>query len=172
MSSSWLPVRPHARRISRSSATVGRPIRSSRPTRPGSRVMLRETGCAGVMVGRGAIRDPWLPQKIARDLRGEPPLEVSASERRRLLLDYFEAVHESFRSERGALGRMKMMANHFTRDLPHGERLRTGIFRATTKQEAEAHVERYFSVLTAYEAGNPDAFERDGSGEQNPRQSA
>lgn len=53
--------------------------------------MLRETGCAGVMVARGAIRDPWLIRDVWQALRGLPPLpEPTRAERARLLLELFE----------------------------------------------------------------------------------
>lgn len=53
--------------------------------------MLRETGCAGIMVGRGALRDPWLIRDIWRMLRGLPPLPPpTRADRLWLLLDHFE----------------------------------------------------------------------------------
>ncbi len=53
--------------------------------------MLRETGCRGIMVARGALRDPWLVRDIWQALRGLPPLPVpSRADRILLLLDQFE----------------------------------------------------------------------------------
>ena len=39
-----------------------------------ARRLFAETGCAGIMVGRGILTRPWLIRDIARDLRGAPPL--------------------------------------------------------------------------------------------------
>ena len=36
--------------------------------------MLAETGCAGVMIGRAALGNPWLFTQVAARLRGESPL--------------------------------------------------------------------------------------------------
>ncbi len=53
--------------------------------------MLRETGCAGIMVARGAIRDHWLIRDIWRALQGLPPLPAPTSaERMALLRDQFD----------------------------------------------------------------------------------
>lgn len=38
-----------------------------------ARRMLAETGCAGIMLGRGALSNPWLLRDISRDLQGLPP---------------------------------------------------------------------------------------------------
>ena len=36
--------------------------------------MVEETGCAGVMLGRGLTKDPWLARDVSRALTGLPPL--------------------------------------------------------------------------------------------------
>lgn len=38
-----------------------------------ARRMFDETGCAGIMIGRGALSNPWLIRDVARDLQGAPP---------------------------------------------------------------------------------------------------
>jgi tRNA-dihydrouridine synthase B len=53
--------------------------------------MLRETGCAGVMVARGAVRDPWLVRDIWQELRGLPPIPApSREERLAMMRHHFE----------------------------------------------------------------------------------
>lgn len=53
--------------------------------------MLRETGCAGIMVARGAVKDPWLVRHIWQAVRGLPPLDPpSREERLWLLRHHFE----------------------------------------------------------------------------------
>ena len=83
--------------------------------------MLRETGAAGVMVGRGAMRDPWSLLNIAQHLRGEPLTRPTATERHRVLVRFLEDQRPRFRTEQAALGRFKKVANHFCRGVPHGE---------------------------------------------------
>jgi tRNA-dihydrouridine synthase B len=57
-------------------------------------------GVAGVLVGRGALRNPWIFEQAAAIARGEQPREITMEERGRFLLDYidlllFERTHEA-----------------------------------------------------------------------------
>lgn len=109
--------------------------------------MFAETGCAGVMVGRGAMRDPWTLLHISQWLRGEAPVAPTNAQREAAILHYYRSVLESFSSDKGAVGRMKMLANQFTRDLAGGAALRAEIFTSKTGAEAIATVRRYFREL-------------------------
>ena len=120
--------------------------------------MFEETGCDGVMVGRGAIRNPWVLLQISQALRGETPVEVTADERERVLVPYLDSIRGHFRSERGVLGRFKKISNYFTKGLPFGSDLRTLVLRSQTIDEALDHISLYFERLRAYEAGDPTAF--------------
>jgi len=126
---------------------------------PSAEAMLRETGAAGLMIGRGAIRNPWLMLQIGQWLRGEVPVSVDAAEKKRAMLRYFRTIAEALPRERVALGRMKMLTGHFTRGLPFGAGLRVLFLRSQTREEAEQWVHRYFDCLQAYEAGDSKAFD-------------
>ena len=117
--------------------------------------MFRDTGVDGVMIGRGAIKNPWVFRQVRQQMTGEAPTEVDAVEKRRILLDYFAALKPHFRNDRGVLGRMKKIANHFTHGLPYGSELRTAFLHAETIEDAVAHTERYFERLAAFEQGVP-----------------
>lgn len=108
--------------------------------------MLRETGCDGVMLGRGAMRNPWSLLQIAQHLRGEPVTAVTADERRRALLAFLQRFHETFRHERAALGRFKQIAKHFTLDLPDGIDFRRRLLRSESIDEVMGHTEVYFAT--------------------------
>ena len=125
---------------------------------PSAMRMFEETGCDGVMVGRGAIRNPWVLLQISQALRGETPVEVTADERERVLVTYLDSIRGHFRSERGVLGRFKKISNYFTKGLPFGSDLRTLVLRSQTIEEALEHISLYFERLRAYEAGDPTAF--------------
>jgi len=126
---------------------------------PSAEAMLRDTGAAGLMIGRGAIRNPWLMLQISQWLRGEEPVSVDAMEKKRAMLRYFRTINEAIPRERAALGRMKMLTGHFTRGLPFGAGLRVLFLRSQTRAEAEDWIHRYFDCLAAYEAGDSAAFE-------------
>ncbi|MFZ5481891.1 MAG: tRNA dihydrouridine synthase DusB [Myxococcota bacterium] len=117
--------------------------------------MFRETGCDGVMIGRGAIKNPWVFKQVWAQMHGEAPCVVDADEKRRVLLAYFESIRGEFRTDRGALGRMKKIANYFTHGLPYGSELRVAFLHSQSIEEAVAHTERYFGRLAALERGEP-----------------
>jgi nifR3 family TIM-barrel protein len=120
--------------------------------------MFEETGCDGVMVGRGAIRNPWSLLQIARHINGEPIGEVTAADRRRVLFGYLASIEGRFRSERGTLGRFKKISNYFTKGLPYGSEVRTLVLRSQSIEEAVTHLEVYFERLAQFEDGEVTIF--------------
>jgi tRNA-dihydrouridine synthase B len=60
---------------------------------PGELVQrLKETGVAGVLVGRGALRNPWIFAQAAALAAGRAVPVVSLADRRRFLLDYIDIL--------------------------------------------------------------------------------
>ena len=127
---------------------------------PSAVQMVRDTGCAGVMVGRGAMRNPWALRQIAEHFAGHPITTVDAAEKERVLLGFLANLRAVFNRDKGALGRFKKVANHFTRGLPHGATLlRMAVLTSQTPDEAIAAVQQYFTLLRAFEAGDGQAFD-------------
>lgn len=122
---------------------------------------LEKTGCDGLMIGRGAIRNPWVFREIQAALGGETYPEVGPTEREQVLLGYYEAIRTRFRSDLGALGRMKKIARYFTGGVPHATILRDAIWHSDTVDEAEFRVRLFFERLRRWEAGDETAFDDD-----------
>jgi tRNA-dihydrouridine synthase B len=116
--------------------------------------MVEETGCDGLMIGRGAIRNPWVIRQIAQHFRGETPIEVTASERRRVLFAYLADIRARFHSDQAALGRFKKIVSHFTKGVPHGVTVRTAILRSQSIDEAIAQADAFFTWLEDRQNGN------------------
>src|SRR4051812_28273497 len=56
---------------------------------------LLDSRISGVLVGRGALRNPWIFEQAAALSRGETPREITLEERGRFLLDYIDLLrHE------------------------------------------------------------------------------
>jgi len=85
---------------------------------------LRETtGCEDVMLGRGAISDPFLAQRI-RGLRPAIPQPAEWLELSPMLAVFWELVkHKARLRPRRAPGRLKMWLNSLRRTWPDAERL-------------------------------------------------
>jgi len=122
---------------------------------------LRYTGCDGLMIGRGAVRNPWVFKQIEQTLAGQEPVVVDHAERERVLLGYFKAIRPEFKNDRAALGRMKKISNFFTRGVPYGGRLRQAIFHSQTIAEATERVEEFFANLSVLEKGDRNPFHDD-----------
>jgi nifR3 family TIM-barrel protein len=54
--------------------------------------MKEETGCDGVMVGRGAYGSPWVFSEIVAGLEGREYVPPTASEKKAILTEQFETV--------------------------------------------------------------------------------
>ena len=128
---------------------------------PSARRMFEETGVDGVMIGRGAIKNPWVFKQIRAEMLGEVPVEVDSQEKRRVLLGYYDSLRGEFRTDRGALGRMKKIANYFVSGLPHASELRYSILHSETPEAALDAVNWCFDALAERERrqeGESEAF--------------
>jgi tRNA-dihydrouridine synthase B len=107
--------------------------------------MLRETGAAGVMIGRGAVRNPWVFQEIAAALAGRPAPVIDLRERERVLVGYFDRLRSAFHSDHGALGRIKKLARYFPGGLAGGDALRDAIWHSRDVDEALDRTRAWFA---------------------------
>jgi len=71
------------------------------------RRVLRETGAAGLMLGRGAIADPLLFARLRGAAAGEPSRQEMAAMLRRYLLDALARYGELFCGEKQVLAKLK-----------------------------------------------------------------
>lgn len=112
--------------------------------------MLRETGCDGVMIGRGATRNPWIFREIAVRL-GSPSVPAAAegptlADRRDLVLSHFRAVAERD-PEREALHKLRKFTGWYSHGLPQGRDLRRRINDLPDVPSFLHAVERFFDHL-------------------------
>ncbi|MEA3363471.1 MAG: tRNA-dihydrouridine synthase family protein [Thermodesulfobacteriota bacterium] len=106
--------------------------------------LLQETEVVGLMLGRGALADPWLFQRI----RGELPGEIDETQRRsdlfQLLSDLVPRYLVKFCGERQALMKLKDLLNFIPDDCL--QRDIGKLKRATTVARFSALLEKYFST--------------------------
>jgi tRNA-dihydrouridine synthase B len=108
---------------------------------------LKESGAQGVMIGRGAVRDPWVFKRVNAALLGQEFQEPSLEERLSSLKQYFDYLVQGVNSEKHACGRIKKVIGLFTRGLPYGDELRQEIFHQHELAKIYQATEAYFARL-------------------------
>jgi tRNA-dihydrouridine synthase B len=108
---------------------------------------LARTGAAGVMIGRGAIRNPWVFREVEAALHGLPAPIVTPEDRMAVLLGYLDDIHARFDHERRTLGRFKKISRYFTDAVPGGDALRQAIFHSHSLDEVVGRVHAHFADL-------------------------
>lgn len=88
--------------------------------------LMAATGCDGVMVGRGATRNPWIFRQISAQMSGGRIGASTIAERRELILGHFRMVAER-ESSAFALHKLRKFTGWYTHGLPNGRRLRQEI---------------------------------------------
>jgi nifR3 family TIM-barrel protein len=112
--------------------------------------MLQETGCDGVLIGRGATKNPWIFRQIAARLSGGELPEPSVQDRRDLILNHFRLLAD--REPRNyALHKLRKFTGWYTHGLPHGAKLRRRINDLPDVDAFLAAVEEFFEDLLARE---------------------
>jgi len=104
------------------------------------RRMMTETGCAGVMPGRAAMGNPWLPGAMADVLAGREPAGYppSPDERREVFCIHLQKMIDWLGSERRAVLRMRKQLVWYIRGLDKAAGLRRKLFRIDTAEEMTA----------------------------------
>jgi tRNA-dihydrouridine synthase B len=108
----------------------------------------RETNCDGVLIGRGAMANPWIFRQIEDIGAGRAPFEPTLADKRAVLLEYFELLRADM-PEFAAIGRMKQLAGQFTRGLTGGARFRQVIYHSHAVTEILDRIEEYFETIAA-----------------------
>jgi nifR3 family TIM-barrel protein len=129
---------------------------------------VRGSGVAGVLIGRGALRNPWIFGQVADLLDGRPPRPVGLEDRGRFLLEYVdlllsERVDEArgFRHvaparpgpvdpapargrERWVINKLRALVSWYSKGLDEGSRLRVSINRAESIAQLREVIHEFF----------------------------
>jgi len=115
--------------------------------------MKRETGCDGVMIGRGAMGNPWIFRTLAAVDRGAPdPGPPTLAERRAVWRRHAGLVGEHA-PERMRLHELRKTLAWYSRGLRGGAILRQRGFTTTDPGALLAMGEAFFDELEAFRAG-------------------
>jgi len=94
----------------------------------------RVAHATGVMIGRGAMGNPWIFAEVNRALRGLPPIQVSWTERAATAARHLQMMVE-WKGERVAIPEMRKHMGWYTKGLPGAAKIRAAVNRMETKQE-------------------------------------
>jgi nifR3 family TIM-barrel protein len=117
----------------------------------GAFARFRETGCDGVLIGRGAMSNPWIFRQIEDVMHGRQIFEPTLADKRAILHEYFDMLREEM-PETPAINRMKQLAGQFTRGLQGGALFRTSLYHSHSVEEILNRIEEYFEAI---ETGSP-----------------
>lgn len=108
--------------------------------------MRAETGCDGVMIGRGALRNPWIFEQIAALVAGRAPPQPSGDD----VLGHYDALAEMLRATypKNTLGMLKEQVRYLARVVRDGSAFMSAALRSSTADELRG-------VLAARLAGQP-----------------
>jgi nifR3 family TIM-barrel protein len=105
--------------------------------------MMERTGCAGVMIARGALRTPWLFARAAELLRTGISLpEPGFSEKLRIVRRHLELLVE-FEGERTAVRTLNQRISWYGKTMGHIKPLKEAIRLARTAREIESVLDEW-----------------------------
>jgi len=99
-----------------------------------ARRMLEETGCDGIMIGRGALGNPWIFREVHHYLKtGEKLPRPSLEERIEVAIRHLELLID-YKGESVGVKEMRKHAGWYVKGLEGGAGLRAAINQQTTAQ--------------------------------------
>ncbi len=106
--------------------------------------MLEQTGCDGLMIGRGALGNPWIFRQINDYLqKGEELKEISEREKFQVIKEHFELLLE----EKGEYTATREIRKHiawYIKGMKNATVMREAVNRVESKEEFEKILKEYF----------------------------
>lgn len=120
--------------------------------------MQRETGCDAVMIGRGALGNPW----IFRELGGGPP--PTLAERHAMVLEHFAAYRDFVTDETHCVHQFRKHVGWYVKGLSGAHAFRKHALRIESAEELHRELDAFF------DRAEPDAAAPDEPDETDYRQ--
>ena len=101
------------------------------------------TGCAGVMIARAGVGQPWLIKKLISEMRGEEFIMPSWQARGDMFLQHIEQLIDLLQSEPFAILQARKLAKYYARELPEKEQFTQQMNACTQLKTLKALVLSY-----------------------------
>lgn len=112
--------------------------------------MLEQTGCDGLMIGRGADGNPWLFTALAAALRGEPlPQPPSLKERLAQASEHLEMLI-AYKNEVVAVKEMRRHISAYLKGMPHAAEFRGRFHKVDTQEQFSELLAEYSECAHRY----------------------
>lgn len=108
-----------------------------------ARWILDYTGAAGVMVGRHAIRNPWIFRQIREDQAGQPVSKISLQQVNAYVRELYAAVSKPYLPELTRVNKMKKYLNFVGQGVDPDGRFLHEMRRAKSKDQLFEICDRY-----------------------------
>jgi tRNA-dihydrouridine synthase B len=112
--------------------------------------MFEQTGCDAVMLGRPALRNPWIFRQVSELMAGREPYRPSGADVARHLKRIFEGLGARSRdAQHSPIGPLKEQLGYLCRAVPDSVAMLRGLLRQPTPSLLLEAVEEAFSPLPA-----------------------
>jgi nifR3 family TIM-barrel protein len=112
---------------------------------PSAKYMLEYTGCDAVMIGRGALGNPWIFREINAYLKDGTVFEKPTHEElKEMMIQHLDSLVE-LKGERTAVLEMRSHGPWYLKGIEHASHLRKQLSQARTRDEFKMYVEAFFN---------------------------
>lgn len=106
----------------------------------------KQTGCDGIMIGRQALRTPWIFKQIREMEAGGFPAQPDIRERREWLTSYWKWIEDNYQG-RAQVNALRRTLFVLTRGLTASGNFRQNVALAQTPERLKSLFEEYFDSL-------------------------
>jgi tRNA-dihydrouridine synthase B len=103
------------------------------------------TGCAGVMIGRAGVGQPWLIKKLMAEMRGEEYIPPTLQEIGAVFLEHVERLIELLGNEKFVILQARKFAKYYARPLTTRAAFTDAVNMCDNLVSLKEICERYFS---------------------------
>jgi len=105
------------------------------------------TGCAGVMIGRAGVGQPWLIQKLVAEMNGESFIIPPLYEIQQMLLEHTQGLIELLGNEKFAILQIRKIAKYYARGLSNRIDFCVALNKCTRFEDLKAICAEYFKTV-------------------------